>query len=259
MKQTIDTRWTVEKIQQIQNTLNTANPILVGIGAGFPAAAGVAELPLQTKVAEEQYWSFWMPYIQHQRLNKDVPALYLQLAELLRGKNYFVIDSNPDGFLQRSGLDLARIYKVQGDMARVQCRKNCCNQSWIGKQYFDRLRQEEGYLPKCPHCGAPLVMNVHVTSAFCQEAYAEKSKAYFHFINASAHHSLVVLELGVGYTMPELIRFPFEQIVMNHKHATLIRINTQHPLCVKENEAKAICAGVDLKIAIPALGKREER
>ena len=50
-----------------------------------------------------------------------------------------------------------------------------------------------------------------------------------------------MLELGVGYTMPELIRFPFEQIVMNHKRAKLIRINTNHPLCVEENNHKAIC------------------
>jgi hypothetical protein len=40
---------------------------------------------------------------------------------------------------------------------------------------------------------------------------------------------------------------------MNHKQATLIRINTMHPLCVEENRSKAICAGVNISEALPAL------
>ena len=64
---------------------------------------------------------------------------------------------------------------------------------------------------------------------------------------------LAILELGVGYTMPELIRFPFEQIVMNHKRAKLIRINTMHPLCVEENNHKAICVGADIAQVLPVL------
>ena len=81
---------------------------------------------------------------------------------------------------------------------------------------------------------APMIMNVYVGKGFCEESYQEKNSAYFRFINSSIKEPLVVLELGVGYTMPELIRFQFEQIVMNHPNATLVRINTMHPLCVEE-------------------------
>ena len=160
-KQT-DTAWNPEKVEEILKELRQAEQVLVGLGAGFPRAAGIAELPLDHKLAETAYWPFWLPYIEAQRLNKQTPALYLQLAQLLQGKDYFIIDSNPDGFLQRSGLELARIYKAQGDLARVQCSKNCRNHTWLGKQYFDRLRQEPDYLPRCPHCGAPLVMRCKV-------------------------------------------------------------------------------------------------
>ena len=68
-----------------------------------------------------------------------------------------------------------------------------------------------------------------------------------------------MLELGVGYTMPELILFPFEQIVMNHKHARLIRINTQHPLCVEENRHKAICVGADIAQVLPQLLQAQQK
>ena len=30
-------------------------------------------------------WPFWLPYIQEQRLNKETPLLYKQLAQLLEG------------------------------------------------------------------------------------------------------------------------------------------------------------------------------
>lgn len=248
-----DTTWNQNKAEQIIKELRQADQILVGIGGGFTSAAGVEPLPLDKSLSREQYWPFWLPYIDKQRLNKDVPVLYQQLAQLLQGKDYFVIDSNADGFLLRSGLEISRIYKAQGDMARVQCKDNCCNQSWIGKQHFDRLQQETDYLPVCPSCGQPLVMNVYTGKKFCDEPYLEKNEAYFRFINGSAHNRLAVLELGVGYTMPELIRFPFEQIVMNHKRAKLIRVNINHPLCVEENNHKAICVGADIAQVLPAL------
>ena len=245
--------WNAEKVQAIADAIKSSNRILVGIGGGMPMAAGVDPLPLDKKKSAEEYWNFWYPFIKTQRLNKEVPELYQQLAALLAGKDYFIIDSNPDGFIQKSGVELSRVYKAQGDMARMQCSKNCANQSWIGKNHFEQLEQDSSYQPVCPYCGAPAIMNVYTGKGFCDEPYQEKNSAYFRFINGSVHEPLVVLELGVGYTMPELIRFPFEQIVMNHPHGTLVRINTNHPLCVEENKHKAICAGVDLAEALPKI------
>ncbi|MBR5318244.1 MAG: hypothetical protein IKU46_01430 [Peptococcaceae bacterium] len=258
MTKQADVAWNAEKLEQIVKELRQADQILVGIGGGFSAAAGIEELPLNKKLSDKEYWPFWLPYIKQQRLNKEVPALYKQLARLLQGKDYFIIDSNPDGFLYYSGLELARIYKAQGDMARVQCSQNCQNHSWIGKQYFNQVEADSSFLPKCPHCGAPLVMNVYTGGKFCEEPYQEKNSAYFRFINGSARNRLAILELGVGYTMPELIRFPFEQIVMNHKQAKLIRINTMHPLCVEENRHKAICVEASIADVLPALAERQQ-
>ena len=245
--------WNAEKVQAIADAIKSSNRILVGLGGGMPMAAGLEVLPLDRKQRPEDYWNFWYPYIKEQRLNKTVPAVYTQLAELLQGKDYFIIDSNPDGFIQKSGVELSRVYKAQGDMARMQCSKNCANQSWIGKSHFEQIEKDSSYQPQCPHCGAPAIMNVYTGKGFCDEPYQDKNDAYFRFINGSIHEPLVVLELGVGYTMPELIRFPFEQIVMNHPHATLVRINTNHPLCVEENKHKALCAGVDIAEAVPTI------
>lgn len=245
--------WDDKKIQDIARAIKGSHRILVGLGGGMPMAAGFDALPLDKKLKSEEYWKFWYPYIAAQRLGKDISEVYTQLAKLLEGKDYFIIDSNPDGFIQKSGVEIGRIYKAQGDMARLQCSQNCKDQTWIGKNHFDQMEKDAAYQPVCPYCGAPMVMNVYVGKGFCEEPYQEKNSAYFRFINSSIKEPLVVLELGVGYTMPELIRFPFEQIVMNHPNATLVRINTMHPLCVEENKHKAICAGVDIKEALPRI------
>ncbi len=253
-----ETVWDDHKVELIARAIQQSNRILVGIGAGMANAAGLEPLPLERKLGAglkpEDYWSHWYPYIESQRLSKVVPDVYKQLAALLADKDYFIIDSNPDGFVQKSGVELSRVYKAQGDMARMQCSNNCQNQSWIGKSHFEQMAKDASYQPVCPYCGAPMIMNVYVgQKGFCDEPYQEKNSAYFRFINGSVHEPLLVLELGVGYTMPELIRFPFEQIVMNHPNATLVRINTMHPLCVEENKYKAICAGVDIAEALPKI------
>lgn len=248
-----ETIWNEKKAQEIARAMKDCNRILVGLGGGMPLAAGLDALPLDRKLKPEEYWPFWYPYIQQRRLMKTVPEVYLQLAALLEGKDYFIIDSNPDGLIQKSGVELSRVYKAQGDMARMQCSQNCKNQSWVGKSHFTQMEKDATYQPLCPYCGAPMVMNVYAGKGFCEAPYQEKNSAYFQFINSNTKEPLIILELGVGYTMPELIRFPFEQIVMNHPNATLIRINTMHPLCVEENKHKAICAGVDIAKALPEI------
>ena len=120
MSNKTDTTWNQEKAEQIIKELRQAEKILLGVGAGFPHAAGVDALPIDKRLHEKEYWPFWLPYIETQRLTKNVTTLYTELAQLLADKDYFIIDSNPDGFLQHSGLELSRIYKPQGDMARVQ-------------------------------------------------------------------------------------------------------------------------------------------
>lgn len=245
--------WDEAKVQDIARAMEKASRVLVGLGGGMPTAAGLTPLPLDKKLKPEEYWQHWYPYIQAQRLNTTVPEVYTQLAQLLDGKDYFIIDSNPDGMIQKSGVEIGRIYKAQGDMARMQCSANCKNQTWIGKSHFEKMDKDPAYTPACPYCGAPLVMNVYTGKGFCEDRYQVQKSKYFRFINAKTDEPLVVLELGVGYTMPELIRFPFEQIVMNHPNATLVRINTMHPLCVEENRHKAICAGVDIAEALPRI------
>ena len=49
-----DTTWNQDKAEQIIKELRQADQILVGIGGGFTAAAGVEPLPLDKSLSREQ-------------------------------------------------------------------------------------------------------------------------------------------------------------------------------------------------------------
>ena len=142
--------WDDKKIADIARAIKKSNRILVGLGGGMPMSAGMSVLPFDKKLKPEEYWPFWYPHIKEQRLVQEVPAVYTQLAQLLDGKEYFIIDSNADGFIQKSGVELGHIYKAQGDMARLQCSKNCKDQTWIGKSHFEKWKRTRR-ISRCAH------------------------------------------------------------------------------------------------------------
>ena len=225
----------------IKDELNSADKILVGLGAGMALSAGLKPLPLDQKQSEKDYWQFWQPYLEEQRFQQESNPVYDALMALLADKDYFII------------VDLERVYKVQGDLGRAQCLKNCSHKVYPARHNLEKLAQGKAAEICCPECGAPLVMNVYVDKNFCETPYEKQKSAYFRFINSSDKEKLVVLEIGVGYTVPEMMRFPFEYIVQNHRNAKLIRINTLHPLCVEENKNKAFCIGCDAGTVLKAL------
>lgn len=254
-----DVAWNAEKAEYIAKELRQADQILVGLGGGFPAAAGVPPLPLDKTLAPEDNWPFWLPYVKAQRLNSNVPALYQQLAQLLAGKTILSSTATPMDFCSAAVWSWPAFTKPRATWPGCSAAITAATTPGSASSILIKWRMPLTTYRPAPTGGAPLVMNVYTGKNFCDAPYQEKNEAYFRFINGSAHNRLAVLELGVGYTMPELIRFPFEQIVMNHKHARLIRINTQHPLCVEENRHKAICVGADIAQVLPQLLQAQQK
>ncbi len=58
------------------------------------------------------------------------------------------------------------------------------------------------------------------------------------------------LELGVGFNTPGIIRYPFETMVFRNRDAVLIRINRDHPECIKENLKSTISFNEDMNKVI---------
>ena len=52
---------------------------------------------------------------------------------------------------------------------------------------------------------------------------------YLHWLSFTLNQKLCVLELGVGFAHPNLIRFPFEKTVYFNKKACYIRVSEKFP------------------------------
>ena len=57
------------------------------------------------------------------------------------------------------------------------------------------------------------------------EAWHSAANRYYDFLERAGDKKIVLLELGVGFNTPAIIRFPFERMVSEWKNTSLVRIN----------------------------------
>lgn len=137
---------------------------------------------------------------------------------------------------------------MQGDYSLLQCEDGCHNKLYNNKETVEEwlevtedLKIPKDTVPKCPVCGKNMDMNLRKDASFVQDEYWYKqSKEYKKFLCGTKGKNVVLLEIGVGFNTPGIIRFPFEQMVYNDIKTTLIRINKEYPQTMLEIENKTI-------------------
>lgn len=81
-------------------------------------------------------------------------------------------------------------------------------------------------VPKCPVCGGNMTMHLRCDRYFVEdENWHAAAGRYQTFLEKTAHKKGVLLELGVGFNTPGIIRFPFEKMVHENRNLSLIRLN----------------------------------
>ena len=150
---------------------------------------------------------------------------YKALAELLDEKDYFIVTTNTDAVIFQTRLDAARITAPCGNETWRQCSRACTKDIW-----------EEGEVPEdiCPHCGAPLTGNTIEAENYIEEGYLPSWEAYKRWQAAALNHRLLILELGEGFDMPAVLRWPFEKNAYFNKKAFLCRVNERFYQIPKE-------------------------
>ena len=247
-----------DKIALAADRLRDAQAIIIGAGAGLSAAAGLDYSGPEFKKefadyiakygfpdlytssfhdfpTEEERWARHIDYI---RFRPGAMPLYKELFELVKDKNYFVITTNVDGQFRKAGFAPDKIFEVQGDYGLMQCAVGCHPKLYSDKETVDNilahshnLTVPSEYLPVCPVCGGNMDVHVRKNRFFVHdEAWNEAAGRYEDFVSRNAtDRNLVMLELGVGYNTPEIIRFPFERIALANSHSTIIRFNADYP------------------------------
>ena len=277
-----------KRISEVKNLISKADYVLIGAGSGLSTAVGLEyfgesfEKNFKEFIekynfpdlysasfydfnTQEEKWAFFAKMIFLNRFNKEPLKLYQEIYCLIKEKDYFVITTNVDGQFEKAGFEKERVFETQGDYAYLQCENACHNKLYYNYDLVNEWLKNtkdckipSNLVPKCPVCGGNMEMNLRKDANFVQdENWYKQDKRYGEFLNKSQDKNLLLLEIGVGFNTPGIIRFPFEQMVYNNIHTNLVRINKDYAFTNKEIENKTILFDEDVNTIIEDL-RREQ-
>ena len=271
-----------ERISLAEERISQAEAVVIGAGAGLSAAAGLDYSGSEFRKefsdyirkygfsdlytssfhdfpTEEERWARWARHIDFIRFRPGAMPLYKELYDLVKGKNYFVITTNVDSQFRKAGFDSDKIFEVQGDYGLMQCAVGCHPQLYSDKSTVETILKhshdltvDTEYVPVCPVCGGNMDVHVRKNQYFVQdEAWHAAAERYEEFMSRYADNGrIVMLELGIGFNTPAIIRFPFERIAFQNPKATIIRLNSDYPEGPAETASRTIFFTEDMDTVI---------
>ena len=276
-----------DQIRQAAKMIREADYVLLGVGAGMSIAAGAiyggewfkenfadfrakyGDGPYMQDMygagfypypSEEAYWGYWSKQCMKAGIEADHTALHKTLLSMLDGKNIFCLSTNVDGQLEKAGLTADKIFCTQGDYFHIQCAKGCHPNRYDARELFrqmDAARMDclipGNMVPKCPVCGGRMNMNLRIDQYFVQDEewyMAEKRFGAFLSEAISSGRKICLLELGVGFNTPTIIRFPFEKLTRENEQISLLRLNLNEAVIPEHLGARAIGINADMKQSI---------
>ena len=276
-----------ECVDRTADAIRDADAVLVGAGAGLSTAAGFAYAGKRFDdnfadfrdaygitdmysggfypfPDEESLWAWWSRSILLNRYDCPVGQPYLDLLDMLRGREYFVLTTNVDHQFQRAGIDRDRLFYTQGDYGLLQCSTPCHQETYdneeLVRQMAERqrdLRVPSELVPRCPRCGEPMVPNLRCDDTFVEdEGWHAAAKRYDDFLREHRRDRIVLLEVGVGGNTPGIIKYPFWRMVAQNRHATYVQLNRGEVLAPAELGEKSVILDCDAAEALAALRER---
>lgn len=211
--------------------------------------------------SKEEYWAYWSRQILINRYEDAPKPVYSELLELMRDKNYFVLTTNVDHQFQRAGFDKKRLFYTQGDYGLFQCPDGCHNKTYDNESAIREMaaRQKDmriptELIPKCPLCQKPMITNLRTDSGFVEDAgWRDAAARYESFLAANANRRILLLELGVGYNTPVIIKYPFWKMTLANRNALYACVNYGEAECPPQIAERSVCLSGDIGDVIKAL------
>lgn len=266
--------------KRLREVLDKADVVLIGAGSGLSTAAGFtyagerfekhfSDFREKYGIMDmysggfypydslEEYWAWWSRHIYWNRY-VDIPNdTYQKLLELVKEKDYFVLTTNVDHCFQKSGFDKKRLFYTQGDYGLFQCSRPCCQETYDNEELVRKMLEQQGMriptelVPRCPHCGAPMIMNLRCDDSFVQdEGWYKAKNRYDDFLRRHENLEIVYLELGVGMNTPGIIKYPFWNMTARNPKAIYARINYGEAYAPEEIQKQSICMDADIRKVI---------
>lgn len=265
------------QVKKLKNKLDKADAVIIGAGAGLSASAGFSYdgerfnkyfsdfgkkysfhdmytggfYPYKTF---EEHWAYWSRYIYYNRYENAPKPVYDELFDIVKDKDYFVITTNVDHCFQKAGFDKKRLFYTQGDYGLFQCSEPCCNETFDNEELIYKMVKEQENMkipselvPVCPHCGKPITMNLRSDDKFVEdEGWHRAAERYSSFLRTRKNMKVLLLELGVGYNTPVIIKYPFWRMSAENKNYSYACINYGEAVCPGEIKHKAVCIDGDI-------------
>ena len=267
----------MKEIEKIKKLISKADYILIGAGAGLSTAAGNTYTgerftknfkPFIEKYhftdlytsgfydfkTEEERWAYWSLHIYIANVGLPELPLYKQLYNFLlynflekSKKEYFIITTNVDDCFYKVGFDPNKIFRPQGSYKILQCKYACHKGLYdYSKEITEMIKVIDEktckipskYVPKCPKCGGPMAPNIRADEYFVEDDFFKRG---------------VLLELGVGFNTPVIIRFPFEKMTAQNDNFYLVRLNMNELDCIMDLGNKVSLIAGDMSKSLSAI------
>lgn len=273
-----------EKIELLRQKIDEADAIVVGGASGMSAASGFVfyyqeddvfrrmagslakkydrhnmfDLFYDRRPSRGEQWALMLRVI-HYIYECYTGETYTDLAELLKGKDYYIATTNQDAQFYRV-FPAERITRIQGDWRYWQCSRPCHDEIYYNKERVlelcpkivgDTLPDE--LIPRCPHCGKELAPWVRGYTFLEGEYYQREMKRYLDFLRANSRRKVLFLELGVGMMTPMFIKEPFMNMTYQFPNAFYTTVNPQHAIIPKEIARKSLAISDDIAVTLKQL------
>lgn len=272
-----------DEIKRLKKAIVESDAVVIGAGAGLSTSAGFVYngerfekhfsdfgkkygfkdmysggfYPYDTP---EEMWAYWSKFIYVNRYMDAPKPVYDQLLSLVKDKDYFVITTNVDHCFQKVGFDKKRLFYTQGDYGLFQCSEPCHNETYENEDMIRAMVEQQKdmkipteLIPKCPHCGKPLTMNLRSDDKFVEdEGWHKAAERYENFLR-TRKGKILFLELGVGYNTPVIIKYPFWHMTAKKPEATYACVNYGEAMCPEDIRKQSICIDGDIGQVIEEL------
>lgn len=246
-----------ERISYLRQAVQEADHIIIGAGSGLTTAAGIdyagddfrrefapwierygftdlytsSFYPFETP---EEYWAYWAKHIWFSRYRTGATKLYKTL--LHQFPEAFIVTTNVDAQFELAGFPTERIFATQGDYRWFQPASGSPktlvdNREWVFRvlPLIHDCRIPTEMIPSMPD-GSPVSLNLRIDDTFVEDFHwHQQARRYTDYVQRASQDNLLLLEFGIGYNTPGIIRLPFEQMAQRFPHTTLVRFNRDNP------------------------------
>ena len=160
---------TPDGINLLKKTLDEAEVVIIGAGAGLSTSAGfiytgerlekyfsdfIGRYHFEDMYSggfyamqwpAEELWAYWSRYIYINRFMDPPKPVYEDLFELVKDKDYFVLTTNVDHCFQKAGFDRHRLFYTQGDYGLWQCSRPCHDKTYGNEETVRKMVLAQGF------------------------------------------------------------------------------------------------------------------